>query len=41
MEHGEFRDERLVEVYDAEYTWSRDDEYFFLSRERDTQCPSS
>jgi SAM-dependent methyltransferase len=26
--HGEYRDTRLVEVYDAVCTWSRDDEYF-------------
>lgn len=28
MWHGEYRDARLVEVYDAVCTWSRDDEYF-------------
>ncbi|SCG35989.1 Ubiquinone/menaquinone biosynthesis C-methylase UbiE [Micromonospora echinaurantiaca] len=28
MRHGEFRDPRLVTVYDAECTWSRDDDYF-------------
>lgn len=28
MWHGEFRDPRLVEAYDAQYGWSRDDEFF-------------
>jgi SAM-dependent methyltransferase len=28
MHHGEFRDPRLVEVYDAAFGWSRDDEFF-------------
>ncbi len=28
MHHGEFRDPRLVTVYDAECPWSRDDEFF-------------
>ena len=28
MFHGEFRDRRLVEVYDAECPWSRDDDFF-------------
>jgi SAM-dependent methyltransferase len=28
VHHGEFRDDRLVEVYDAQYGWSRDDDYF-------------
>ena len=28
MEQAEFRDRRLVEVYDAEYRWSRDDDFF-------------
>jgi SAM-dependent methyltransferase len=28
MDHGEFRDPRLVEVYDAECPWSREDEFF-------------
>lgn len=28
MLHGEFRDRRLVEVYDAECPWSRDDDFF-------------
>ena len=28
MHHGEFRDERLVEVYDAECPWSQDDDFF-------------
>ena len=28
MREGEFRDRRLVEVYDAECPWSRDDEFF-------------
>lgn len=28
MQHGEFRDPRLVEVYDAAYGWSRDDDWF-------------
>lgn len=28
MHHGEFRDRRLVEVYDAAYGWSRDDDWF-------------
>jgi hypothetical protein len=26
--HAEFRDARLVEVYDAECRWGRDDDYF-------------
>jgi len=30
VRHAEFRDPRLVEVYDAECPWSRDD-VFFLS----------
>ena len=38
MWHGEFRDARLVEVYDAEYGWSRDDDYFLaLANERPRQ----
>jgi SAM-dependent methyltransferase len=28
MHHGEFRDSRLVAVYDAECPWSRDDDFF-------------
>jgi hypothetical protein len=28
MHHGEFRDPRLVTVYDAECPWSRDDDFF-------------
>jgi SAM-dependent methyltransferase len=28
MQHAEFRDRRLVEVYDAECPWSRDDDFF-------------
>ncbi|MFF5176377.1 class I SAM-dependent methyltransferase [Micromonospora sp. NPDC000089] len=28
MRNGEFLDPRLVEVYDVEFTWGRDDEYF-------------
>jgi SAM-dependent methyltransferase len=28
MRHAEFRDRRLVEVYDAECPWSRDDDFF-------------
>ena len=28
MDHGEFRDPRLVEVYDAECPWSRDEDFF-------------
>ena len=28
MHHGEFRDNRLVAVYDAECPWSRDDDFF-------------
>ncbi len=28
MQHAEFRDRRLVEVYDAECRWSRDDDFF-------------
>lgn len=28
MRHGEFCDPRLVEVYDAECPWSRDDDFF-------------
>jgi ubiquinone/menaquinone biosynthesis C-methylase UbiE len=28
MDHGEFRHPRLVEVYDAECLWSREDEFF-------------
>ena len=28
MRHGEFLDPRLVEVYDAESPWGRDDEFF-------------
>jgi len=28
MRHGEFRDRRLVTVYDAECPWSRDDDFF-------------
>lgn len=26
--HGEFRDERAVQLYDVEYPWSRDDDFF-------------
>lgn len=29
MWQGEFRNPRLVEVYDAQFGWSRDDDYFF------------
>jgi SAM-dependent methyltransferase len=29
MWHGEFRDPRLVAVYDAEFGWSREDDFFF------------
>ncbi len=29
MHHGEFRDARLVAVYDAEFLWSREDDFFF------------
>jgi 2-polyprenyl-3-methyl-5-hydroxy-6-metoxy-1,4-benzoquinol methylase len=28
MWHGEFRHPRLVEVYDAQFSWSRDDDFF-------------
>lgn len=28
MMHGEFRDPRLIAVYDARYPWSRDDDFF-------------
>lgn len=28
MQHAEFRDRRLVEVYDAECPWGRDDDFF-------------
>ena len=28
MQHGEFRDDRLVTVYDVAYPWSRDDDFF-------------
>lgn len=28
MQHGEFRDERLVTVYDVEFPWGRDDDFF-------------
>lgn len=28
MKNGEFNDPRLVEVYDAEFPWSRDDDFF-------------
>lgn len=28
MDHGEFRDPRLVAVYDAEFGWSREDDFF-------------
>lgn len=28
MDHGEFRDPRLVPLYDAEYGWGRDDDFF-------------
>ena len=30
MHHAEFNDPRLVEVYDAECPWSRDDDFFVL-----------
>ncbi len=28
MRNAEFNDPRLVEIYDAEYSWSRDDDFF-------------
>lgn len=28
MRHGEFRDRRLVTLYDAECPWSHDDDFF-------------
>jgi SAM-dependent methyltransferase len=28
MQHGEFRDDRVVTVYDVAYPWSRDDDFF-------------
>ena len=28
MHHGEFRDDRIVTVYDVAYPWSRDDDFF-------------
>ncbi len=28
MHHGEFEDPRLVEIYDAEYVWGWDDDFF-------------
>jgi SAM-dependent methyltransferase len=33
VHHGEFRDPRLVEVYDAECPWGPDDDYFLASVE--------
>ena len=29
MWHGEFRRPRLVEIYDAQFSWSREDDFFF------------
>jgi hypothetical protein len=29
MWHGEFRHPRLVEIYDAQFSWSREDDFFF------------
>ena len=34
MRHGEFLDPRLVEVYDAESPWGRDDDYFMAGLAR-------
>ena len=31
MWHGEFRHPRLVEIYDAQFSWSREDDFFFAS----------
>jgi hypothetical protein len=31
MWHGEFRHPRLVETYDAQFSWSREDDFFFAS----------
>ena len=28
--HGEFQHPRLVEIYDAQFCWSRDDDFFFV-----------
>jgi SAM-dependent methyltransferase len=28
MQHGEFRDDRLAAVYDVEFPWGRDDDFF-------------
>jgi hypothetical protein len=37
MWHGEFRHPRLVEVYDAQFAWSREDD-FFLGFVNETQA---
>jgi ubiquinone/menaquinone biosynthesis C-methylase UbiE len=29
MWHGEFRHPRFVEIYDAQFSWSRGDDFFF------------
>ena len=29
MWHGEFRHPRLVEIYDAQFSWFREDDFFF------------
>ena len=39
MRNGEFQDARLVEIYDLEFPWSRDDDYF-LSVLRDYSRPA-
>ena len=39
MRNGEFQDARLVEIYDLEFPWSRDDDYF-LSVLRDYSRPT-
>jgi SAM-dependent methyltransferase len=39
MHNGEFQDARLVEIYDLEFPWSRDDDYF-LSVLRDFSRPA-
>jgi SAM-dependent methyltransferase len=38
MHHGEFRDPRLVEVYDAAFGWSRDDEFFASVVNQSPRC---
>ncbi|MEK8225470.1 hypothetical protein NKG05_04045 [Oerskovia sp. M15] len=40
---AEFRDARLVEVYDAQNTWGRDDDYFLAraAEGRVDECSTS